>query len=255
MKFENRFGVDAPIGDVWETMMDVERVAPCMPGAKVLDRPNEDEYKVGIRVKVGPVTMNYKGDVAVTDRDPENHRATMRVKAKEARGQGTANADVVMVLTGDGDHTDAVINTDVRLSGKAAAMGQGVISEVASNLVETFAENLEKMLAGEDQNGAAAAEGATAGEAGAGEKAEAGKEEPQPAPGGGGAAATAKEAAPGGGPSGGAQPEDEEEESALDAGQLVGKIVISRVQEPRTLLALLALVAAIAFALGRRSAR
>jgi carbon monoxide dehydrogenase subunit G len=147
MEFENRFAVTAPIDDVWDTLLDVERVAPCVPGAQVLERAGDDAYKVGIKVKVGPVSMQYRGDVEIVERDPEGHRAVMSAKAKETRGQGTANARVEMRLAQEGERTEGTIATDVQLSGKAAAMGQGVIQDVSTRIVDQFADNLADMLA------------------------------------------------------------------------------------------------------------
>jgi carbon monoxide dehydrogenase subunit G len=146
MKFENRFSVRASIGDVWETLLDVERVAPCLPGAKVLERTGQDEYVVGMRVKVGPISMEYKGNVAIVEKDDVAHRAVLKGSARELRGQGAADAEAEMLLTQDGDDTIATINTDVKLSGRAASMGQGVIAEVAKKLVDTFSVNLASLL-------------------------------------------------------------------------------------------------------------
>lgn len=148
MEFENGFEVAAPIEQVWQTMLDLERVAPCMPGAEVLEQPAHDVYKVGIRVKVGPVSMQYRGNIEIVARDDAAHRATMRATAKETRGQGTANADVEMRLSGDGATTSATIVTQLQIRGKAAAMGQGVMQDVAAKLVADFAGNLSAMLAG-----------------------------------------------------------------------------------------------------------
>src|SRR4051794_16579266 len=92
--------------------------------------------------------MQYRGDVEIVERDDAAHRAKMRVKAKEARGQGTADAETTMALTGDAGHTSATISTDVRLSGRAATMGRGVVQDVAAKLVDTFAENLAQSLEG-----------------------------------------------------------------------------------------------------------
>src|SRR3954465_13344844 len=122
MQFENAFEVDAPLEEVWKTLLDVERVAPNVPGAEVLEKSGDDAYKVGIKVKLGPITMQYRGDMEIVERDEAAHRAVMRVKAKEARGQGTADAETVMELSGDDGHTSATITTDVRLSGRAATM-------------------------------------------------------------------------------------------------------------------------------------
>jgi carbon monoxide dehydrogenase subunit G len=147
MKFENTFTVQAPPDEVLATLLDVERVAPCMPGAEVLERVDENEYKVGIKVRVGPISMTYRGEVQITERDETARTATMHAKAKEARGQGTADAQVHMVLTEENGGTRASLETEVALSGRVAAMGQGVIADVAGRLVETFAENLAAMLA------------------------------------------------------------------------------------------------------------
>src|SRR5512144_2919779 len=99
MEFENTFAVTAPIDEVWDTLLDVQRVAPCVPGAQVLEQSGEDAYKVGIKVKVGPVSMQYRGDIEIIERDAEAHRAVMSAKARETRGQGTANARVTMNLS------------------------------------------------------------------------------------------------------------------------------------------------------------
>jgi uncharacterized protein len=146
MEFENRFTVKAPIADVWQTLLDVERVAPCLPGAKVLERTGEDEYIVAMRVKIGPISMEYKGNVRIIEKDEAAHRAVLNGSARELRGQGAAEAQAEMSLTEDGDETMATIKTDVKLSGRAASMGQGVIAEVAKKLVDTFSVNLAGML-------------------------------------------------------------------------------------------------------------
>jgi uncharacterized protein len=166
MKFENAFDVQAPAEDVWQALMDVQRVAPCMPGAEVLERLGDDRYKVGIKVKLGPISMLYRGQVEIVERDDPGRQATMRAKAKEARGQGTADASVHMSLSDQGDGaTHATLATEVQLSGKAAAMGQAVIGDVAQRLVEQFAANLAGML--ESAEAAAPSNGGASGPAGA----------------------------------------------------------------------------------------
>jgi carbon monoxide dehydrogenase subunit G len=167
MKFENAFDVRAPAEDVWEALMDVERVAPCMPGAEVLERVSDEDYKVGIKVKLGPISMLYRGQIEIVERDDAARRATMRAKAKEARGQGTADASVQMAVSEADGVTHASMTTEVALSGKAAAMGQGVIGEVAQRMVEQFAANLATMLepaaaAAPSNGGAEAVAGASA---------------------------------------------------------------------------------------------
>jgi carbon monoxide dehydrogenase subunit G len=160
MKFENQFDVAAPVDEVYATLLDLEKVAPAMPGAQVTDHTAEDEYKVAIKVKLGPMTMNYKGDVVIGEKDPQAHRATMHVKAREARGQGNATADVVMALDEQGSGTHATIEADVQLAGKAAAMGRGLIEDVSGKLVDQFAGNLQKMLS--ENGGPRAADGGEA---------------------------------------------------------------------------------------------
>jgi uncharacterized protein len=153
VEFENTFTVKAPIDEVYDALLDVERVAPAMPGAKVLEKTSDDAYKVAIKVKLGPVTMTYRGDVTVVERDPEKHAAVLDVKAKEARGQGSANAKVAMALEQADGSTRGTMNTSVQLSGKAAAMSRGVIDDVSKRLVEQFAQNLEGIVATAEEAG------------------------------------------------------------------------------------------------------
>jgi len=148
MEFQNEFDVKAPLDQVWDAVLDLERVAPCVPGAEVLERTSDDAYKVGIKVKVGPVSMQYRGQVEIVSTDPEQHRAVMSARARESRGQGTATANVEMLLSGDNGTTRGKIATEVALSGRAAAMGQSVIQEVSGKIVNQFAENLAAMLGG-----------------------------------------------------------------------------------------------------------
>ena len=151
MEFDNTFTVAAPIDEVWGAVLDVERVAPCVPGAQVLEQTGDNAYKVAIKVKLGPVSMLYNGDVEVVEQDPDARRAVMSAKAKESRGQGTADARVEMRLSHDNGTTHGAIHTDVAISGRAAAMGQGIIADVSARLIDTFAANLAVMLAAPEQ--------------------------------------------------------------------------------------------------------
>ena len=232
MKFENSFDVDAPIDDVWSALLDVERVAPTVPGAEVLERTGDDAYKVAIKVRVGPMSMKYQGEVEITDRDEAEHRAVMKARARESRGQGTANADVVMVLSGDDGRTSATVTTDVQLSGKVATMGQGVLQDVSGRLVATFAKNLAAMLEGGGPPEAPTAETAA----------------PEATPAGSIPAAAPTEEAR-------REPARRaESQEALDLGSLGGAVAADRLKDPRTLGGMLALVALVFFLLGRRSA-
>jgi uncharacterized protein len=237
MEFQNDFDVQAPLEQVWDTMLDVERVAPCVPGAQVLERTSDDSYKVGIKVKVGPVQMQYRGDVEIVEKDDSSHTAVMSARAREARGQGTANANVRMHLSGNGDTTHGSMVTEVQLSGRAAAMGQGVIKDVSAKIVDQFAENLAAMLGG---GGAAAAEEQPAAEQTAlgGQAAEA--EQPAAAA----AQAQSERAEPaaaaqglgGTPPTAPAQPGSSDD--ALDVGALGTSIVADRLRNPKVLIGL-----------------
>ena len=235
MRFENRFTVDAPLDQVWEAMLDVERVAPTVPGAQVIERTGDDAYKVAIKVKVGPMSMTYRGEVEITERDEAAHRAVMKARAKESRGQGTADADVTMLLSGANGGTSATVTTEVQLSGKVATMGQGVLQDVSGRLVETFARNLAAML---ERGEPAAAAGASTGV------------EPAPA-----AAATAAEPAPTIAEAVPAEPAPTpppEPAEALDLGSLGGAVIAGRLRNPRVLGAAIGIAALIGFLAGRR---
>ena len=151
MEFENTFTVKAPVDEVYAALLDLERVTPAMPGAQVLEKTGDESYKVAIKVKLGPVSMTYRGDVKVVEQDPETHSAVLDVKAREARGQGSANATVTTSLAEEGGETHGKLVANVQLSGKAAAMSRGVIDDVSKRLVATFAENLEGIVGAPDE--------------------------------------------------------------------------------------------------------
>jgi carbon monoxide dehydrogenase subunit G len=147
MHIDSTFEVVAPINKVWDTLMDFERVAGCVPGAKILNKLSEDAYQVGMTVKLGPVNMQYKGLLNVVERHAADHRAVLSGKAQETRGQGTAEATVTLVLTEDGRTTRGTVTAGLALSGKAAAMGKAVIGSVTEQMMSLFAKNLQAMLA------------------------------------------------------------------------------------------------------------
>ncbi len=146
MRVDSTFTVDAPMDAVWATILDVPTVTPCVPGARVVSRLADDAYQVAVTVKVGPVTMQFRGQLQILERDDAARRAVMRGKAKEARGQGTAQATVDLRLTAMDGGVRGDITADVQLSGRAAAMGQGVLREVTTQLVDQFARNLAELL-------------------------------------------------------------------------------------------------------------
>lgn len=190
MEFEHRFTIPVPPATAWDVLLDVERVAPCMPGASV-DKVDGDDISGKVKVKVGPITMTYAGHARFIDRDPDAHTVTLEASGKESRGTGTASATVHAALSGEDGETTVTMSTTLNVTGRPAQMGRGVLADVSAKLVERFAANLAAQLSGETGGqagggtGAAAAQ-AEAGAAGAGAAATA---EGTPAAGGAGAAA------------------------------------------------------------------
>ena len=260
MEFENTFEVDAPIDEVYAALMDVERVAPCVPGAQVLEKTADDAYQVGIKVKVGPMSMLYKGTVEIVSSDPVAHEATMRARARESRGQGMADAQVQMALSGDDGSTKGTIHSDVKLSGKVAAMGGGVIREVSGKLVDQFARNLEEMLgsggAKTTPEAAAAAEPATPTAESPAPAAEPAAAEGVASEGAASAASAGAQptpsAAAAAGPATPTQPAPSTEPEALEVGGLIGPLIASRLRDPKVLGGLGLVLAALAVVLLRR---
>ena len=146
MQIDTTFTVAAPVDTVWNTLMDFERVAGCVPGAQILNKLSDDNYQVGMKVKLGPVTMQYRGQMNVDERDADTHRAVFSGKAQETRGQGTAQATVTLVLVETDGVTQGTVSADLSLSGKAAAMGKGVISSVTEQMMGLFAGNLQELI-------------------------------------------------------------------------------------------------------------
>jgi carbon monoxide dehydrogenase subunit G len=156
MELEHSFTVPVPEERAWEVLLDVERVAPCMPGA-TLDSVDGDEINGRIKVKVGPIQMTYAGTAKFTERDPAAHVITLEASGKETRGAGTASAKVRSMLEGAGDQTHVIVHTSLNVTGKPAQFGRGVLTEVGGRLIGIFADNLAAMLAAEPAAGSAAA--------------------------------------------------------------------------------------------------
>jgi carbon monoxide dehydrogenase subunit G len=146
MRFEHEFTVPVPIEQAWAVLLDVERVAPCLPGA-ALDVFEGEEFTGRMKVKVGPITVTYRGSATFEDVDKDAHTLTLRASGKEARGSGTAAATVKARLTpGDGS-TAVAVETTFNVTGRPAQFGRGVMAEVGSKLIDRFAVNLAELLA------------------------------------------------------------------------------------------------------------
>ena len=153
MELTNEFRVGVPVEQAWEVLTDVERIAPCMPGAQLQEIEGE-EYRGIVKVKVGPITAQYKGAARFVEQDVAGHRAVLRAEGRETRGQGNANATITAQLDPDGDGTKITVTTDLTITGRVAQFGRGVLADVSTKLLGQFADCLEsKLLAGE-QSGA-----------------------------------------------------------------------------------------------------
>jgi uncharacterized protein len=149
VKMENEFTVEAPVEQAWETLLDLERITPCLPGA-ALEEESGDEYKGTMTIRLGPVTQKYNGTVSFEETDEESRRAVLKADGKDARGQGTASATITSTLTEEEGGTKVHVETDMHLTGRAAQFGRGVQQEVATKLINQFAECLEKEIMGEN---------------------------------------------------------------------------------------------------------
>ncbi len=147
MKLENEFTVPASIDEAWALMLDVPRVAPCLPGATVEADGGEDgEYRGAMKIKIGPITASYKGTVKIEEADEAAHRVAMRAQAKDARGQGTAGATITSTMEETPEGTKVRVETDMRITGPAAQFGRGVMQDVSAKLMKQFAECLAEQL-------------------------------------------------------------------------------------------------------------
>ena len=148
MELVNEFRVPVSAATAWQALTDVERVAPCIPGAQLLS-VDGDDFTGAVKVKVGPITVSYKGDATFQEKDEAAQRVVIKANGKETRGSGTASALVAAQLKDEGTHGTVVsITTDLTISGKAAQFGRGVLADVSSHLIEQFAKNMEADLLG-----------------------------------------------------------------------------------------------------------
>jgi carbon monoxide dehydrogenase subunit G len=146
MHLEHEFVVPVPVQQAWQVLLDVERIAPCLPGATV-DSVDGDSFTGRVKVKVGPITVTYQGNAEFVDRDDAAHRVTIKAGGREARGAGTAAATVEAVLHDEGERTRVNVDTELTVTGRPAQFGRGVMVDVSNKLLGTFAECLERTLA------------------------------------------------------------------------------------------------------------
>jgi carbon monoxide dehydrogenase subunit G len=138
IELDHTFSTGKPIDYNWDAILDLDRVIPCVEGGSVVERTSPDSAKAQIVVKMGAMSMTFRGTVDIAERDDAAHRAVLHVKSRDAGGQGYANADVAFTVTDGG----GAIHTAAQVSGKAASMGEGVVQSVLDALIKSFTENL-----------------------------------------------------------------------------------------------------------------
>ena len=145
MRIDNEFTVGVPVERAWEILTDLEGIAPCMPGAQLTGRDG-DAYKGTVKIKVGPIVSEYAGTATFTEKDAAAHRAVISASGRDSRGAGNASAEIVAQLRPDGDNTVVTVDTDLRITGKIAQLGRGMIKEVSTKLLGQFVDCLESKI-------------------------------------------------------------------------------------------------------------
>ena len=145
MDFSESFSVDAAIADVWELMTDVERIAPCLPGAQLQEIDGEDYHGI-VKVKVGPITSQYKGTARFESVDEAEHKIVLTAQGRDTKGAGNAQANINVSLEGNTSATQVMVDVHLDLKGKVAQFGRGVLADVSGKLMAKFAQNLSEMI-------------------------------------------------------------------------------------------------------------
>jgi uncharacterized protein len=148
VKLTNEFRVGADVDTVWRTLLDMEGVAGCLPGATIEATEQEDTYSGSMRLRIGPMTVAYEGSATLTEVDEAAHRAVISLRAREARGQGTALATITNVVEEIDDGTLVRAETDLKITGPQARFGRGVMEDVAGRVLSEFSGCLERQITG-----------------------------------------------------------------------------------------------------------
>ena len=152
-KITDSFRVATPLATTWKTLLDIERIAPCMPGAQ-LQEIEGDEFRGVVKVKVGPITAQYKGAARLAEVDEGAHSIVIDASGRDTRGNGNASAKVLVKMRDDAGGTHVDIETDLNVTGKVAQFGRGIMSDVSAKLLKQFVDNLEaNVLGGVDHDG------------------------------------------------------------------------------------------------------
>ncbi len=154
MQITDTFRVEVPVEKAWNVLLDLERIAPCMPGAQ-LQEVEGDEYRGVVKIKVGPITAQYKGIARIVEADEAARRIVIKGEGRDTRGQGNASATVTALLAESGGGTDVSIDTDLQVTGKVAQFGRGVMADVSAKLLGQFVECLHSSVLTGDSDAAA----------------------------------------------------------------------------------------------------
>lgn len=146
MKLENTISIPVPVDEAWRVLLDIERIAPCVPGATLTVR-DRDRYQGRVKVKLGPISLSYNGSVGFVSIDEATKVVVMEASGREIRGGGTAKAVVTCRLTSRGDTTDVLVDTDLAITGKPAQFGRSALADVANTMIAQFATNLADEMA------------------------------------------------------------------------------------------------------------
>jgi carbon monoxide dehydrogenase subunit G len=180
VQLDHEFSVPVPAEQAWAVLLDIERIAPCLPGATVTKVEGRD-FEGSVKVKVGPITLTYAGEASFTEIDEAGRRAVISARGKEARGSGTANATITAQLTGDGGSTAVTVRTDLAITGRPAQFGRGVMNDVGAKLLGRFADRLAQQLAETSQQAPGSGQAAERERAPEREQAAGPEQAPQPA--------------------------------------------------------------------------
>ena len=149
MELSNEFEVPVPIEQAWVILTDLERIAPCLPGAQLQEVEGE-VYRGIVKIKVGPITAQYKGQAVLVEKDDVNHVALLEATGRDTKGAGNASANIKAELTAKGDITHVSVLTDLTVTGKVAQFGRGVLGDVSAKLLTQFVTNLEATVLADD---------------------------------------------------------------------------------------------------------
>lgn len=151
MEIENEFTVAAPADRLWSHLLDVERIAPCLPGAELTETVDERTWKGKVNMKLGPVSMTFSGTVGIEERDDTAHRVVLRAKGMESKGKGAANAMVTSWLQPGAGSTTVKMVADIQLTGAVAQLSRGLLPEVSRKLTQQFADCLQETMLGAEE--------------------------------------------------------------------------------------------------------